>query len=251
MDNLRAELPLGLAHRNRRPICAAGVAVALALAAAGCGAGPNPESADLVNGKKLFIGKGTCGSCHTLQRAGTKGTQGPNLDAAFVNSRDNGFGDSVIAGVVLDQIHHPRRGSIMPAGLVKGGDARDVAAYVGSVAGKPGKDAGLLASVGTSNNANKVAVEKGGKLTIPADPTGALAFQFGKATATAGKVTVSMPNQAPIPHNISIQGQGKGPIVQSGGTSTFSATLKAGTYTFLCDVPGHAAAGMKGILTVK
>jgi uncharacterized cupredoxin-like copper-binding protein len=226
--------------------------VALALAAAGCGnGGANPADADLVNGKKLFIGKGTCGSCHTLQRAGTKGNQGPNLDAAYVNSRDNGFGDSIIAGVVLDQIHHPRRGSIMPAGLVKGDDARDVAAYVGSVAGKPGKDAGLLASVGTTNNAGKTAVEKGGKLTIPADPTGALAFTFGKATATAGKVTFSMPNQAPIQHDIALQGDGKGPVVGTGGTSTFTATVKPGTYEFLCTVPGHAAAGMKGTLTVK
>jgi plastocyanin len=228
--------------------------VALALAAAGCGnGGANPAHADLVNGKKLFIGKATCGSCHTLQRAGTKGNQGPNLDAAFENSRNNGFGDSVIAGVVLDQIHHPRRGSIMPAGLVKGDDARDVAAYVGSVAGKPGKDAGLLASVGTTNNTSKVAVEKGGKLTIPADPTGALAFTFGKATATAGKVTISMPNQAPIQHDIAITGpvNGKGPVVGNGGTSSFSTTLKAGSYQFLCTVPGHAAAGMKGTLTVK
>src|SRR4051794_27749903 len=242
-----------MAHRNRRPLCAAGVAIALALAAAGCGSPPGPAQADLVNGKKLFIGKGTCGSCHTLQRAGTKGNQGPNLDAAFVNTRDNGFGDTAISGVVLAQTPHPRRGSIMPAGLVKGDDARDVAAYVGSVAGKPGKDTGLLASVGTSDNANKTAVEKGGKLTIPADPTGALAFQFGKATATPGKVTVTMPNQAPIPHNIAITGpvNGKGPVVQNGGTSSFSATLKPGTYTFLCDVPGHAAAGMKGTLTVK
>jgi plastocyanin len=228
--------------------------VALALAAAGCGnGGANPAHADLVNGKKLFIGKGTCGSCHTLQRAGTKGNQGPNLDAAFENSRNNGFGDSVISGVVLDQIHHPRRGSIMPAGLVKGDDARDVAAYVGSVAGRPGKDAGLLASVGTTNNTNKVAVEKGGKLTIPADPTGALAFTFGKATATAGKVTISMPNQAPIQHDIAITGpvNGKGPVVGNGATSSFSTTLKAGSYQFLCTVPGHAAAGMKGTLTVK
>jgi plastocyanin len=247
-------LPLGLAHRNRRPICAAGVAVALALAAAGCGSSvPNPATADLVNGKKLFIGQATCGSCHTLQRAGTKGNQGPNLDAAFMNARNNGFGDSGIAGVVLDQIHHPRRASIMPAGLVKGKDADDVAAYVGSVAGKPGKDAGLLASVGTSNNASKVAVEKGGKLAIPADPTGALAFLFGKATATAGKITISMPNQAPIQHDIAIQGpvNGKGPVVGNGGTSSFSVTLKPGSYTFLCTVPGHAQAGMKGTLVVK
>jgi plastocyanin len=211
------------------------------------------EHADLVNGKKLFVGKGTCGSCHTLARANTKGTQGPDLDQAFINARKSGMGDSVIAGVVRDQIAHPRRGSIMPAGLVSGNDARDVAAYVGAVAGKPGQDTGLLASVGTTNNANKVAVEKAGKLTIPADPTGALAFQFGKANAKPGKVTFSMPNPSPIQHNISITGpvKGKGPIVGHGGDSTFTATLKPGTYTFLCDVPGHAAAGMKGTLTVK
>ena len=206
-----------------------------------------------MNGKKLFIGKGTCGSCHTLQHAGTKGTQGPNLDAAFENARTKGFGDTVIEGVVRDQIRNPRRGSIMPANLVKGDDRRDVAAYVGSVAGKPGQDTGLLASVGGNQNQNKTAVEKGGKLTIPADPSGALAFLFGKATAKPGPVTFDMPNQSPIQHNISIQGpvNGKGAIVGKGGTSTFKATLKPGTYTFLCDVPGHAAGGMKGTLTVK
>jgi plastocyanin len=245
-------LPPVSAERSRRAACAAGAAAAVALAVAGCGS-TSSSNADLVNGKKLFIGKATCGSCHSLQRAGTKGNQGPNLDEAFADSRQNGFGDSVIAGVVRDQIAHPRRASIMPAGLVKGDDARDVAAYVGSVAGRPGQDAGLLASVGGSGGADKTAAEQGGKLTIPADPTGALAFQFGKATAKPGKVTFLMPNKAPIQHNISITGpvQGKGAIVGSGGTSTFSATLKPGNYTFLCDVPGHAAAGMKGTLTVK
>jgi mono/diheme cytochrome c family protein len=223
-----------------------------ALALAGCGSGHDP-SADLVNGKKLFIGEGTCGSCHTLQRAGAKGTQGPNLDAAFENSRQNGFGDSVIEGVVRDQIAHPRRGSIMKPDLVEGDNRRDVAAYVASVAGKPGQDTGLLASVGGNQGANKTAVEKGGKLEIPADPSGALAFQFGKATGTPGPVTVSMPNPSPIQHNISITGPvtGKGPIVGNGGDSTFQVTLKPGNYQFLCDVPGHAAGGMKGTLVVK
>ena len=206
-----------------------------------------------MNGKKLFIGKATCGSCHTLQHAGTKGTQGPNLDAAFENARQSGFGDSVIEGVVRDQIANPRRASIMPKNLVTGNDRRDVAAYVASVAGKPGQDTGLLASVGGSQNQNKTAVEQGGKLTIPADPSGALSFLYGKATAKPGPVTFVMPNQSPIQHNISIQGpvNGKGPIIGHGATSTFKATLKPGTYTFLCDVPGHAAAGMKGTLTVK
>lgn len=246
-------MPLGQLHTKWRPACIASAAAAIVLAAVGCGSGVSTSTADLVNGKKLFIGQATCGSCHTLQRAGTKGNQGPNLDAAFVDSRQSGFGDSVIAGVVRDQIAHPRRDSIMPAGLVKGSDARDVAAYVASVAGKTGQDSGLLASVGAGNSASKTAVEKAGTLTIPADPSGALAYQFGKATAKPGKVTFAMPNKSPIQHDISITGPvaGKGPIVGTGGTSTFSATLKPGAYTFLCTVPGHAAAGMKGTLTVK
>jgi mono/diheme cytochrome c family protein len=235
-------------HRTSR--WAAAVAALAALALAGCG---RDSSVDLVNGKKLFIGKATCGSCHTLQHAGTKGNQGPNLDAAFENARQKGFGDTVIEGVVRDQINTPRRGSIMPADLVKGKDRNDVAAYVASVAGKPGQDTGLLASVGGNQNASKVAVETAGKLQIPADPSGALAFLFGKATAKPGPVTVSMPNQSPIQHNIAITGPvtGKGPIIGHGATSSFTATLKPGTYTFLCEVPGHAAAGMKGTLTVK
>src|SRR3954469_23137313 len=117
-------------HRTSR--WAAAVSALAGLALAGCGSGTD-ESADLVNGKKLFIGQGTCGSCHALQRAGTKGTQGPDLDAAFENSRQKGFGDSVIEGGENDQIANPRRGSIMPADLVESDDKRDVAAYVASV----------------------------------------------------------------------------------------------------------------------
>jgi mono/diheme cytochrome c family protein len=230
---------------------AAAVAVLAVSALAGCGG--ESQQADLVNGKKLFIGKGTCGSCHTLQRAGTKGNQGPNLDEAFVNARTSGFGDSGIAGVVRNQIATPRRASIMKPDLVTGDDRRDVAAYVASVAGRPGQDTGLLASVGGNQNANKTAVAKGGILEIPADPSGALAYTFGKATAAPGPITISSPNPSPIPHNIAITGpvKGSGPVVNKGGDSRFDATLKPGSYEFLCEVPGHAAGGMKGTLTVK
>ncbi|MFL5827082.1 MAG: plastocyanin/azurin family copper-binding protein [Thermoleophilaceae bacterium] len=217
--------------------------------AVGCGS--RDSNPDLVNGKTLFVGKGTCGSCHSLAHANTKGTQGPNLDDAFATDRRDGIGQDTIEGVVEGQIAHPRRNSIMPAGLVKGDNARDVAAYVASVAGVAGKDTGALAKVGQQQGAGKTAVEKNGKLTIPADPTGALAFQFSKATAKPGKVTFEMPNKAPVSHDISLKGDGKGPVVSNGGTSTFTATLKPGTYEFYCSVPGHEQAGMKGTLTVK
>jgi plastocyanin/mono/diheme cytochrome c family protein len=226
------------------------MAAALAVVAAGCGHSSQP---DLVNGKTLFIGKGTCGSCHALARAGTKGTTGPDLDDAFANARAVGMTDNTIKGVVRDQISHARRGSLMPRNLVKGQDAVDVAAYVAAVAAQPGKDTGALANVGGGGGNGPPAVAKNGLLSIPADPTGALAFVTRKASAPAGKVTISMPNKAPIQHNIAIKGpvSGNGPIVGSGGDSKFTATLKPGTYTFYCQVPGHEAGGMKGTLTVK
>jgi plastocyanin len=224
-------------------------AVAVVALVAGCGRGNKP---DLVNGKTLFVQK--CGSCHTLARAGTKGIQGPNLDAAFVEARQQGFEDSGIKGVVYNQISHVRKGSIMPLNLVTGQSAKDVAAYVGYAAANPGKDSGELASAGQAQVSNKAAVEQNGQLNIPANPTGALAFLYSKATAKAGSVTLVMPNKSPITHDISVKGNGvtqQGPRVGQGGTSKITVSLKPGTYTFYCSVPGHEAGGMKGTLTVK
>ena len=61
-------------------------------------------------------------------------------------------------------------------------------------------------------------------------------------------------NDSSVPHNIAIQGNGineAGPVISGGATSTIKVTVKAGEYPFLCTVPGHAQAGMKGTLTVK
>lgn len=126
----------------RRRAAPALAAVAAGLLASGCG----QEDADLVNGKTLFVEQ--CGTCHTLERAGTTAAQGPDLDAAFGPSREDGLGEQTIQGVVNEQIANVRRGSIMPEDLVTGEDARDVAAYVAFVAGTPGEDSGALASAG-------------------------------------------------------------------------------------------------------
>ncbi len=230
-----------LAHKSLLFLSLAGL-----LALAACGREDPP---DLVNGKTLFIGEGTCGSCHTLARAGTLGTQGPNLDEAFEQARLDGMGDKTVEGVVHRQIAYPRRGSIMPADLVTGDDARDVAAYVGDVAGVPGEDTGALAEVGVK--AGGKATADNGVLKIDADETGALAFTASTATAPAGPLEFVMENPSPIEHNIALEGDGEGPVVGTGGTSQFKANLKPGKYTFLCTVPGHADGGMKGELTVK
>jgi len=222
------------------------LALAAPLALTACG---REETPDLVNGKTLFIGKGTCGSCHALKRAGTSGTQGPDLDQAFAQARRDGMDAETVEGVVLHQIGYPRRDSIMPADLVEGDDARDVAAYVGEVAGQPGEDTGELASVGVQKGGTAEA--KNGVLKIDANETGALAFSASEATAPAGKLEVVMENPSPIQHNISIEGEAEGDVVGNGGTSKIDVNLKPGKYTFLCTVPGHAEGGMKGELTVK
>jgi plastocyanin len=228
-----------------------GLLALLAVVATGCGLS---GSEDQVKGKELFVSK--CGSCHTLARASTKGIQGPNLDQAFVTARSDGFGKDTVAGVVRHQIAHPRRDSIMPMGLVSGKDANDVAAYVAAVAGQKGKDAGQLASAGAPTVSNKPIAANGGKLQINANPTGALAFASTKATAPGGSIEILSVNKSAVQHDIAVENSsgkqiGTGALVSNGGTSKFTAKLKPGKYTFLCTVPGHAAAGMKGTLTVQ
>ncbi len=90
-------------------------------------------------------------------------------------------------------------------------------------------------------------------LKLSADPGGALRFTKSRLTAKAGKIKLVLtnPSSSGMPHAIAIQGHGSGKVVQPGGTSTLTTTLKRGTYTFICPVPGHAAAGMKGTLTVR
>jgi mono/diheme cytochrome c family protein len=229
-----------------------------ALIAAGCGNQDVVTSSDnVVDGKKTFVQK--CGSCHTLSRANTKGTVGPNLDAAFKQALIDGQKRSTVRGIVYDQILHPAQlkahstGTQMPPKLVEGQDAHDVAAYVASVAAKPGKDTGLLATAVQAAGGGEAAVEKGGVLQIDADPSGQLAFVTKKATGTAGPVTLKMKNTSGAPHDLSIEGNGvnaKTPVTQNGTVQT-KTTLATGTYTFFCSVPGHREAGMQGKLVVK
>ena len=78
-----------------------------------------------------------------------------------------------------------------------------------------------------------------------------LKFNVTTIRAKAGKVTLSMSNPSSLQHAVAIHGKGKGKVVGKGGTSVVTATLKKGTYTFYCPVPGHEAGGMKGKLIVR
>ena len=130
--------------------------------------------ADLLAGKKAFAQK--CGACHVLERAGTRGATGPNLDEAFRQALADGFGRGTIHGVVADQIKFPAdvpedSPAYMPANLVEGRLVGDVAAYVAMAVARPGEDEGKLATAG-------------GSAEVPADaPLGLKLFVAGKGDA--------------------------------------------------------------------
>lgn len=118
--------------------------------------------------------------------------------------------------------------------------------------------AGCGGSYGTAtgNQTNASSTSSGQVLDVSADPGGQLRFDKTRLQARPGKVTLRManPSSSGMDHAIDIEGNGvdsDGQTVAPGGTSTVSVTLKKGTYTFFCPVPGHEQAGMKGTLTVR
>ena len=73
-------------------------------------------------------------------------------------------------------------------------------------------------------------------------------FRFGlsRKSAPHGKVTFKVTNKGNLRHDFKIAGK-KTKLLKHNQTVTLTVTLKKGKkYTYMCTVPGHAAAGMKG-----
>jgi nitrite reductase (NO-forming) len=108
------------------------------------------------------------------------------------------------------------------------------------------------------------AAAKATSVTVTVGKPSELAFKLSKSSALpAGPVTFKVTNKGAITHDFKIC---TNPVATSkanscvgkvtkrlkaGQTATLTVTLKkAGKYEFLCTVPGHANAGMKGLLGV-
>jgi uncharacterized cupredoxin-like copper-binding protein len=89
-------------------------------------------------------------------------------------------------------------------------------------------------------------------------------FKLSKVALKRGIVAFKFANGGNLPHDFKVCSSNKGtltattctgrgtPLVSPGQTNTLRVTfLRAGTYEYLCTVPGHAAAGMKGLLKVS
>ena len=76
-------------------------------------------------------------------------------------------------------------------------------------------------------------------------------YTLSKKTVPKGAVTFNVVNRGKIRHDFKILGK-KTKSLATGKRQKLSVTFrKAGRYQFVCTLPGHAAAGMRGTLTVK
>jgi hypothetical protein len=187
----------------------------------------NSTNPDLISGKKLFASK--CGSCHVLSRAGTKGTSAeprPGLPAVAqgrvgpdehprchprpdpvprgTSSWTRPVGGRAAAGDASedrDRRRRRQRRRLRRVGRLQAGQGHGPA--------RQGRAAGRRRRAASRE-------ERHARRSRPI-PNGQLAYATNKATAPPGKLTVEMPNKSGTPHDIVIDGKGKGEVVQNGG----------------------------------
>jgi uncharacterized cupredoxin-like copper-binding protein len=76
-------------------------------------------------------------------------------------------------------------------------------------------------------------------------------FTLSKRTVAKGALTFNVTNRGTVRHDFRIAGK-KTVSLAPTKTATLRVTIgKAGKYAYMCTLPGHAAGGMKGILTVR
>jgi uncharacterized cupredoxin-like copper-binding protein len=75
-------------------------------------------------------------------------------------------------------------------------------------------------------------------------------FKLSKSSVPHGKVVFTLANKGKLAHDFWIAGKSS-PLVQPGKSAKLTVTLSSGKLLYLCTVPGHSAAGMKGTLTVR
>jgi uncharacterized cupredoxin-like copper-binding protein len=119
-------------------------------------------------------------------------------------------------------------------------------AVVLAIAGAAVAPAGASAHV----SAQPQSAEKGMLLARVTVKASEFKFVLSKKTARRGVVVFKITNVGKIKHDFDIKGR-KTRLLAHGQSATLRVTfLRKGHYPYKCTVPGHAAAGMKGVFTI-
>ena len=108
-----------------------------------------------------------------------------------------------------------------------------------------------------------LASTKATSIKVTITKTKEFAFTLSPKTAAHGVITFTINNGGNLPHDFQLCSKPssspsatsctgkKTALISPGATGKLTVSvLKAGTYEYMCTVPGHAAAGMKGLLKV-
>ena len=114
--------------------------------------------------------------------------------------------------------------------------------------------AAVLASLALAGLAGGVLAASGGtsrqavsRVTVTASE---FRFTLSRQSVPAGAVVFTVVNRGKLSHDFRIGGKTT-PVLRPGTSATLRVTFaKKGRYAYLCTLPGHAAAGMKGVLAV-
>jgi uncharacterized cupredoxin-like copper-binding protein len=103
---------------------------------------------------------------------------------------------------------------------------------------------GVFAAVGSARSSGPTAATK---VLVAASE---FKFVLSKKIVPAGAVTFVVTNKGKATHDFKIKSK-KTAILAPGRKATLKIVLPKGKYKYLCTLPGHAAAGMKGVFTVR
>jgi uncharacterized cupredoxin-like copper-binding protein len=118
----------------------------------------------------------------------------------------------------------------------------------------------LLASVPAFASSSKTT---GTTVKVTISSANEFAFKLSAKSVKHGSVTFKISNGGVLPHDFKLCSSNKGgtanacagkvtPLISGGAAGTLTVNIaKAGKYEYMCTVPGHAAQGMKGVLTVS
>ena len=107
-----------------------------------------------------------------------------------------------------------------------------------------------VAVAGLTLAGSALAAPNASTVTVTAGKPSELHFTLSKTSVPAGAVTFRVTNKGKSTHDFKIAGK-KSALLRPGKTAVLVVTLKKGKAAYLCTLPGHAAAGMKGTITVK
>jgi uncharacterized cupredoxin-like copper-binding protein len=129
-------------------------------------------------------------------------------------------------------------GPAVPA-LAGSGSGQASAGAVSSATAPPGATAG--ATCATPDRMTTVTVE-----------LSEYSLDFLQQRIPCGTITFVETNDGTLDHNVDLVGVpgAAGPVIHPGDKARFTVSLAPGTYVGQCDVPGHAALGMVGQITV-